>query len=322
MDNGLLCTIMVGITMYQSCCSTLAPYIIFVLANLFRVKLYKYTNSEKVNHICHNVAKDFAASYDENDRPTGLIIERGKWIPGYCCWITDDGYDKSIHVLANDIRRKQLIKPSVEDSEPQKPSAGSSDDVPASTIEYFERSGTYAYFTYHSRNLRLTQECTLEQKSIMDSIAVLYEKRRSLSCYIYGSTGIGKTLLSYLISQHYSGSLCDSFHPDTPGDTIENLYSRAHPTRRKPLIVLLDEADLLIRNVHEEKIERHKKAPIQIFNKCTWNRFFDKVDMEMFPWVIVLLCSNVPKREIDKLDKAYLRQGRMHGVFELMQKLD
>jgi len=320
MDNGLLCTIMVGITMYQSCCSALAPYMIFVMANIFRVKLYKYTNSEKVNHICHHVVKDFAASYDENDRPTGLIIERGKWIPGYFCWITDDGYDKSVHVLANDIRRKQLIKPSLEDNITSP--ADISDDIHPSSIEYFERNGTYAYFTYHSRNLRMTQECTSEQKTILDQIAILYEKQRSIACYIYGSTGIGKTLLSYLVSQHYSGSLCDSFQPNTPGDTLENLYSRVNPTRRKPLIVLLDEADTLINNVHHEKIERHKKAPIQIFNKCTWNRFFDKIDMEMFPWVIVLLCSNVPKKEIDKLDKAYLRQGRMHGVFELNQKMD
>ena len=290
------------------------------MANLFRVKLYKYTNSEKVNHICHNVVKDYAASYDENDRPTGLIIERDKWIPRYFCWITDDGYDKSVHVLASDIMRKQLIKPSIEDNASLP--TDKSDDELISSIDYFERSGTYAYFAYHSRNLRLIQECTSEQKTILDNIASLYDTRRSISCYIYGSTGIGKTLLSYLVSQHYSGALCDSFQPDTPGDTLENLYSRAHPTRRKPLVILLDEADLLIRNVHNEKIERHKKAPIQIFNKCTWNRFFDKIDMEMFPWVIVILCSNVPKKEIDKLDKAYLRVGRMHGIFELTHKTD
>ena len=320
MDNGMLCTLMVAVSMCQGYVATLSPYFIFLLANLFRVKLYKYTNAEKVNHICHNVSKDYAANYDENDRPTGLIIECGNWVPRYFCWIADDGYDKSVHILACDAVRKLLIKPVVDDNAPA--AADDPEDASIISIQYFERSGIYAYFTYHSRNLRLAQTCTPEQDAILVSIAALYEKRRSISCYVHGSTGVGKTLLTYLIGQHYGGSLCDSFRPDTPGDTLESLYSRAHPTRRKPLIVLLDEADTLISNVHHEQIERHKKAPIQIYDKCTWNRFFDKIDMEMFPWVIVVLCSNIPKTEIDKLDKAYLRAGRMHGVYELAEKTD
>ena len=43
--------------------------------------------------------------------------------------------------------------------------------------------------------------------------------------------------------------------------------------------------------------------------------------MGLYPYVIVLLCSNKSKRELDRLDESYLRDGRTHISFELTEKI-
>jgi hypothetical protein len=60
-----------------------------------------------------------------------------------------------------------------------------------------------------------------------------------------------------------------------------------------------------------------------IDDKSSWNRFFDNIDLGLYPYVIILLCSNVKKEIIDKtLDPSYLRNGRIHVNGELTNSND
>ena len=43
--------------------------------------------------------------------------------------------------------------------------------------------------------------------------------------------------------------------------------------------------------------------------------------MGLYPHIIVMLCSNKTKREMDRLDDSYLREGRTHLNFELKEKI-
>jgi hypothetical protein len=43
--------------------------------------------------------------------------------------------------------------------------------------------------------------------------------------------------------------------------------------------------------------------------------------MFLYKNVILLLTSNTPKSEIDKLDCAYLREGRVHAAYSMNENL-
>ena len=57
----------------------------------------------------------------------------------------------------------------------------------------------------------------------------------------------------------------------------------------------------------------HKKYPIMIKNKIDWNSFLDKIEYGLYKNLILILCSNMTKKEIDhKYDESFLRDGRIN----------
>lgn len=110
-------------------------------------------------------------------------------------------------------------------------------------------------------------------------------------------------------------NFCDTFMPTDPGDQFSNLYNQIEPTKESPLIVVLEEFDIIISRIHYGKITQHKSMPSNIYDKTSWNQFFDRFDRRYYPWVILILTSNVKPDVIDNLDPSYIRDGRINKVF-------
>ena len=74
----------------------------------------------------------------------------------------------------------------------------------------------------------------------------------------------------------------------------------------------------MLDNIHNQTILPHKDVSIQIYDKPSWNRFFDSIHRGMFPHLIVILCSNSSDTHINKkYESSYLREGRIHHTFTL-----
>ena len=86
-----------------------------------------------------------------------------------------------------------------------------------------------------------------------------------------------------------------------------------------PTIIVLEEIDTLIRNIHEGNIERHKNITTLIHNKSTYNTFMD--DMILYRNVIIIMTSNEDKSSIDAIDPCYLRSGRIQGNYSMPEAL-
>ena len=112
-------------------------------------------------------------------------------------------------------------------------------------------------------------------------------------------------------------TICDTYNPAEPSNIFDSFYSSVNPTKSKPLVILLDEIDVIISRIHNNEILLHEKYTTQIYNKVTWNLFFDKLNMGLYPNVIVILCSNMSPTDIDKMDKCYLRKNRIHIISEM-----
>ena len=319
MDNNILVLIMMTITMSQNVFTVIGPYIMFILSTLFKIRLYRFTSEEICNYIVNNIKKDLCNSYNEQGDPIGLIINRNI-IPKYLCWIYGSQYEKHIVLICHEcVKKKLVLNPRKEILDIK---TKTKEEVEEKTlISYYNRGGTYEYIHYNSREIDMDKTYSKYQKQAADKIIALYEKQNFLTSYIYGKTGTGKTILAYLIAKQLGCSMCDTYNPTDPGDLFINIYSKVSPTGNKPLLILLDEIDIYIKNIHEENIPKHRKVPTQIYNKSTWNNFFDKIDMGLYPNLIVILCSNRTKRELDNLDVSYLRKGRLHVTFELNSKI-
>jgi hypothetical protein len=111
--------------------------------------------------------------------------------------------------------------------------------------------------------------------------------------------------------------MVDTFNPTQPGDKFNTIYIKSSPKKDKPLIVILEEADILLSNIHSNSIEIHRDIPIQITNKIQWNMFFDRFDRQLYPHVIFIMTSNKSISYFEELDSSYMRTGRVNCKFEL-----
>ena len=92
------------------------------------------------------------------------------------------------------------------------------------------------------------------------------------------------------------------------------------PTKDKPLIIVWEEIDIQLALIHQG-IEPHKNIPILVRNKSLWNTLLDKIQLGIYPNIILLLTSNMDVKKINQtLDESYLRPGRMDIIASLSLK--
>jgi Cdc6-like AAA superfamily ATPase len=133
-----------------------------------------------------------------------------------------------------------------------------------------------------------------------------------VSVFIDGRPGVGKSMMGYFISREFQkGSLCNSFHPWHPGDRFDELYDEAHPSEDSPLIVVFDEIDEALKKI-VNGIPKHQNIPTFISCKNEWNKFLDDINLGIYPFVIIIMTSNVLLKKINQIDPSILRNGRVN----------
>jgi Cdc6-like AAA superfamily ATPase len=148
------------------------------------------------------------------------------------------------------------------------------------------------------------------QREIIDEVKAHYDEHGHTVVYLHGKPGTGKSLLGLLLTKELNGSLCNTFDPTEPGDTLNGLYNRVAPEKESPLIVVMDEFDVVLHNIHVG-VAPHKNIPIQVKNKTTWNQFLDRIQIGMYPNLILVLTSNKTPDYINEMDPSYIRKGRV-----------
>jgi len=189
----------------------------------------------------------------------------------------------------------------------------------SSKIRIYNRYGTYKRFYYDHMNLNLGNITPLgQQGEIVESISKLYDETKRATIFIHGVSYAGKSSIGYLLAKKYNGRFCHSFNPMDPGDQIGyliNLMSSDSGDDDVPIIIVLEEADCIIQAIHKNTVILNKEVPTSVYNKTTWSTFLD--DMIFYKNVILILTSNMSKDDIDSLDNAYLRKGRINASYSM-----
>ena len=190
----------------------------------------------------------------------------------------------------------------------------------SSKIRAYIRKGQFKNLYYTSVKLDLAHISPIgEQGPIVEDIIKIYKKRRRAVVFIHGVSFAGKSSIGFLLAKRLKGNYCHTFNPTDPGDNFGSVINELTDDEESPIIIVLEEVDGIIKAVHNETIKANAEIPTSVRNKETWVNFLD--DMLFYKNVIVVLTSNTEKKDLDLLDEAYLRKGRVHAYYSMMNKL-
>lgn len=310
--------------LFKTYYSFILPFFIYIL-QFFEYNYYTLTNQENINLLKKDFEKAWSSCYTDNHQKCGLLVKmRYYWLPEYIAFMenTSDTYNYKINIL---ISKKKLdsilnVEPKIEKiefNEKETKLIQSSENK----LNYVSRSGNYnnIYYTVYMRTLYSLTHNTFydDQEILYHKIMDKYNQNNFAKVFIHGEPGVGKTYFGYLLAKKLDCYLCDEFDPTCPGDTFNELYSSCSCNSQKPLIIIMDEIDILLSKINKNNMDLHKKYLISVKDKTTWNKFLDKFEYGLYPYVILILCSNNSIDKMNQLDKSYLRNGRINIFHEM-----
>jgi hypothetical protein len=279
---------------------------------------------------------------------TGKVYLRGKMYPSGIFYSKDCmGYIRPHHMYIEDFaiilitkanRFRVLIEEECADFIPIQNNDKSSDDgentleddnineinmSSTSMISVYNRCGNYLDFYYRKYKINVSNMHPKgDQEYAFREILAYYKKNKRGTFFIEGPPSTGKSSLGYLLAKELSAPFTHQLDPTLPGDTIYGWMhemNNERATSNTPCILVIEEVDAMIQKIHEKKVQQHKNIPTSVYDKPTWSNFLD--DMFFYNNVILILTSNTPKTEIDKLDVSYLRQGRISLALQMKKSV-
>jgi hypothetical protein len=293
----------------------------FILLQVFGIGTHVINDERKADVILRKMNGKVISSltrfqYGES-KPNGFFFSRQ-----YIGIIFEKQEDRKVvnvlYILTTQKILDGLMKDSNDDDDK---SVKDNDDkievVVDSTIKMYNRTGNFWHLGYEPADISFTENARPDQSTIVNSIIKCFNEKKHCTSFISGQPGSGKTTIAYLLAKELNGSVCDSFKPTDPSDTISELVKRVRPSKQNPLIILLDEIDIMIWKCHKNLIVQHKLSPIPVLDKTSINTFFDNT--QRIKNVIMILTSNKSKGAIDEEtgDSSYLREGRVNVYAEL-----
>jgi len=307
---GIFSNIFMFITMTMSICWSFP----FIFAALFGMKLFRVSDP-KLTKFLKKISS--TSSMTSDDQPEEWII--GKYYIGYIQKTkSDNGDTRELFIFCSKKYFDQKITDIDNVTQDEK-----KDGTDSKELIIWERYGGYYYLRYSKRTFDVTDFIPRpDQSKVIDEILEFYTQKKYCVALIHGPKGCGKSMIPLLLGKKITKkgqvvNFCDTFKPDVPGDQISNLINLIEPTKESPLIIVLEEFDIIISKIHFGTITQHKSMPANIFDKTSWNQFFDRFDRKYYPWVILILTSNVKPDVINSLDPSYIRDGRINKVFEM-----
>lgn len=330
-------TILFVLSQFSNMMNAFSPFIRPILS-LFGY--YQYTISTRETALLiktkiHSMPLIYT-SMNENQEPCGTLIHK-KLIPQFIVYKREDHNLTLIIICRKDFYKSifetKYTKKNIELDEeyrPQKVKEETSmttskpsmsvkeENYKRNFINLLTRYGNIGYFDYNQRKIDLTLVRGIEhkffnkQEELYKSIMMFYKTQNYCKVFLAGPPGSGKTFFSYLMAQKLDCYLCDTYDPYLPSSSFMELYNSCKLKPEKPLIIVLDEVDILLNKIMTHQVQTHDKYCREINDKLSWNNFMDKIDYGLYPYVIFVMNSNLSKEKVmSKTDRSLLRNGRI-----------
>jgi hypothetical protein len=290
----------------------------FLISGIFGISVYK-VSGQKMQAFMKDVKY---ASIWNNEEPEGWII--GLWYIGYVYKSTSGRGDTSTELNICCSKRFYNVNIAKNDDVDEEDKVSNTSGKPSKpSINFIEKEGTaYWNLFYIQRKIKTTTLLPRQSQSdILQHIYQEFVQRSYVVTLLYGDPGNGKSMIPYFLAKYMLNdalpkykkvSLIDTFNPFQPGEKFSTLYTRISPSKDSPLIVVLEEIDIMINKMHCNTIVQHRDIPTLISNKSDWNMFLDRFDRGLYPHVIFIMTTNKSAEYFDELDPSYMRLNRVN----------
>ena len=180
------------------------------------------------------------------------------------------------------------------------------------TLTIYERSGNFQWCVWNKRQIVLKNATPLPtQHCAMQTIRTLYKQKSGGVILLHGKPGSGKSMIPLLLAQELKAHYTKDYKPYEPNCKLGNLWREAGPSDDELIIVVLEEFDIPLVQIHNNTIPSHKTLTIECRDKIGWNGIFDDINNGMYPYMLVFLTTNKTPEFLQALDSSYIRPGRV-----------
>lgn len=270
---------------------------------IFGFRSYIVKDTSKVNIIRKRL---YSSSVTHDDKPFGFIF--GMWYVGFITTTissSNRGNEQIvIYLLSRNNSYQRLIHHTVADER--------------NCIKLYSRRGAFYCIDYNCTEIDVSDlKPDKQQQTLINKIIDFYQKHKHVVVYVHGESGTGKSMTAILLTKILKGSICKTFNPTDPSNSLLDLITNVDPKVSSPLIVVLEEVDDILKKIHHNTIKPSNDYPIMIQNKSGWNTFLDEFDAGLYANTILFMTSNVSPTEINTMDNSYLRSGRVNIVYQM-----
>ena len=286
--------------------STIIGFIYLIPLNFFGFNIYTITSQNTQRVILSKII--WSSQLDENNNPVGYLL--GDSYIGYY-----DHENKILKCISNKCNYTKItMKPNT--------ITNTNKDVKEEYIKIYFKNNYTNYVMYTHRNFNVSRFITQpKQEKVIDQIIEQYNKsiNNSHVCILFGRPNTGKSMVSLLLAKKLKSYYCKSYKPTDPGDSIDLLYSIVNPNSNTPLVILLDEFDIILDKIHNKKTEKNKLPVLtEVTDKTSWNQLFDNISIGFYPFTIFILTTNLNPVDINHLyDSSYIREKRCDLILEM-----
>ena len=300
--------------------SMLFYVIINICLKLVGIHAYEYStncDASKVVIIAKYIKQThiFTTSIHGDNNPVGFVI--GKW---YIAYITTTNIQKrdsvsigyTVTFWSSRIGHTNSLSDEFVDLE--KGTNIDDDTRVTETLEVWRHVGAFKSDTVEKFEIPFDNTDCEEQEEVIMRMQQMaqtsYENGFGyrLIAMIAGPSGKGKTQIAKRFAKTINATICDAFNPTRAGENFTSLIKTVKPTKKKPLVVLLDEGDKIIERIHAE-IKEHEFFVTAAIDKSSFNKFMDQ--LSDYNNVFVIFTMNSTFNAIDQLDPSYIRCGRI-----------
>jgi hypothetical protein len=187
-------------------------------------------------------------------------------------------------------------------------------------ITILENTSMYYAPSYKPRVITIVKVPNMEQQRCIDMVMHTYDtigNKRNVTVFLHGGVGTGKSMTTLFIANAMQAQHTKDLKPSSPGMSLKTIYAAANPSPHEPLVLVLEEVDILLKRISEVELPAHKLLQATVTDKTGWNSMLDDIDNGLYPFMITILTSNKTPDDINAMDPAYIRPGRVHAYFEM-----
>jgi hypothetical protein len=179
-------------------------------------------------------------------------------------------------------------------------------------ITVWQKSGNLYWIHWNSSQWIFDIALTPRQIEVVECCTTHFHERHNGRFLLHGPSGTGKSSIAYELTKRLDGNLILLHDPTSPSDMLCNILQQVRPSNEEPVIILLDEWDVLVEKLQSKTPITFRDFLLEVNDMAKLLSYLDKT--QYVKNIIFLMTTNKP---LEWFEPRILRSGRVDKIFEM-----